>query len=47
MIGLKAGPIMLNMRGEYLYVDPYGSIWRVVPTGQNNIPLSIELFRRG
>lgn len=37
---------MLNVYGEYLYIDPYGSIWRITPTGQHEIPLSISLYHK-
>lgn len=40
--GLKAGPIMLRIRGEYAFIDAYGTIWRVVPSMDPVIPLYIQ-----
>lgn len=46
LIGLKCGPIMFRMRGEYRFIDGYGTIWRVAPTGQPDMPLSISCIER-
>jgi len=43
LVGLNCGPVMLNMRGEYLFIDGYGAMWRVTPTMDPHMPLIIQL----
>lgn len=38
------GPIMINHRDYYIYMDPTGKIWEVKPTGDYNYPLRISLL---
>lgn len=41
LVGIRFGPAMLQIRGEWLYIGPCGGTWRVVPTGDEHSPLMI------
>lgn len=43
---VRFGPAMIQRRGYWLYVDPYGSIWRVEPTHDPQTPLIISCQER-
>lgn len=43
LVGIRFGPAMLQIRGEWLYIGPCGKTWRVVPTGDEHSPLMIML----
>jgi hypothetical protein len=46
-IGVKAGPFMFHSRGEWWFIDHYGSIWIIRYTGSfPTCPLQITLFHR-
>lgn len=46
LIGLDCGPLIIGRRGKYLYIDPYGQIWRIIPTGDSSNPLIITLLEK-
>jgi hypothetical protein len=44
LIGLSCGPIMINVKGEYLFIDGWGTKWLVKPTGYKDMPLTISKY---
>ncbi len=37
------GPIMIRRHGHWLYVDPYGNIFKIEPTYHQDDPLRISI----
>lgn len=43
-VGIRHGPAMLAVRGEWLYIDFDGKVYRLRPTGNyEGVPLTITL----
>lgn len=43
LIGIKYGPYMMRTyKYNYIFIDPYGTIWDIRPTGQRDIPVNIS-----
>jgi hypothetical protein len=38
--------LMFRIRGSYFYVDYYGHLWRLEPTGQHDNPFIICLEKK-
>lgn len=46
IVGIKYGPAMLQIRGEWLFIDTYGQIWRLSPTYDHDNPILIRIEYR-
>ncbi len=44
---LRHGPQMIARRGYWWYVDPYGDVYALRPTGRHGDPLVISMVDRG
>jgi hypothetical protein len=42
LVGIRSGPAMLQIRGEWLYIAPDGQTFRVRPTYDPDMPLTIS-----
>lgn len=43
LLGVISGPVMIHVRGEWLFIDGYGALWRVTYTHDPHMPLTITL----
>lgn len=44
IIGIRSGPAMIGVRGEWLYIDFTGRIYRLSPSYLEGSPLVIEVL---
>ena len=47
LIGIKnVAYMMIPIRDYWIFIDPYGKIWKIKPTGRYDYPLEISLVER-
>lgn len=47
LVGIKYGPAMLAVQGEWMYIGHEGTVYRVQPTYRRESPLDISIERYG
>lgn len=42
LIAVKCGPVMAKSRGDFIFIDAYGTTWLLKPSMDRSYPLVIQ-----
>ena len=46
LLGIKYGPFLIPVRDYYLFIDYHQQIWKIKPTYDHQMPLTITLWEK-